>query len=336
MNDRITSPNAARARHQNRAMQDQLLASLDYLTGECAASGLFDLSSYASWRARIVESRARPCCFGAYYDLVTAIDRGRKRQIAALLEEIVHSEPAEASISIIRLGNDCTKRETRRIRRFMGGAGTGASGVRRPKSGLAVAFEQTLREALDWIDRRTPELAEEIDATIREIILVGPDRLGRGAFEGGTSFKLTGALVLNAERDVSVSDLVLTLAHEAGHAVLFGECIDEMLVQNPDTELYWSPIRQAKRPLEGIFHAGFVSGRMLWALDHMDKDSGFSLHEQIDMTTARAEASEVFAECVSIIGQNARLTGTGKRILDDMRDALKNRSPSKPSFQVAS
>ncbi|MEM8636304.1 MAG: HEXXH motif-containing putative peptide modification protein [Pseudomonadota bacterium] len=336
MDTLISAPNAPRARGQNRALQIQLLNSLDYLASECAASGLVDQGEFRAWITAAKSQRLSPACFAAYYDLVAAIEKGRRRKVSRLFKAIMSTPHMEDEITIRRLGDDYASEETRRIRRFMGSEKTGASGVRRPNSRAAKAFEETLRQAIDWIGRRAPELAAEIEASIFEIILVGPNRSGRGEFEGGTCFKLTGALVLNAEREASVADLVVTLAHEAGHAILFGECLDEMLVENPDTDLFWSPIRQSKRPLEGIFHAGFVSSRMLWVLDRMDGDSQFSLHEQIDMTTARADSSQVFAECVSIVGQNAQLTSTGARIFQQMSDDLARRGLAQPGLQAAS
>ncbi|MEO0884017.1 MAG: HEXXH motif-containing putative peptide modification protein [Pseudomonadota bacterium] len=336
MDDLITKPNPERAHRQSAALQAQLRASLSYLAGEAAKAEILDLAQFGDWMDRMIGQRLSPACFGAYYDLIAAMEKGQKRRAAVLFGEITETPVCGTTISIRRLGDDYTAGETRRIRKFMGGAGTGASGVRRPNHRKVARFETVLRDALDWIERRAPELAAEIDASIREIILVGPDRSGREAFEGGTSFKLTGALVLNAERDVDVADLVVTLAHEAGHAILFGECCDEMLVENPDTERHWSPIREERRPLEGIFHAGFVSSRMLWVLDRMEEDPQFSLHEQITMTTARADASQVFAECVSIVGQKARLTATGTRIFGQMRKTQSARDLANRTLRAVS
>ncbi|MEM9667974.1 MAG: HEXXH motif-containing putative peptide modification protein [Pseudomonadota bacterium] len=336
MNDVISRPNPLRAVRMREELNTRLLASLDHLVQETAQYNIVDMPSFSEWRNSIERKEPGPMSYGAYYDLISSIERGRKRSARFLFKEVCNTEPPEASVKICWLGRDYSPRQTRRVRRFMGGEGTGASGVRKPKPRLARKFESTLREALAWIDRRAPELSAEIEATISQIILVGPDRSGKGSFEGGTCFRLAGALVLNAERDASIADLVITIAHEAGHAVLFGECSDEMLVENPDTELHWSPIRNARRPLEGIFHAAFVSCRMLWVIERMEADSGFSLQEQIDMETACADAMQIFQECLEILEKNARFTATGSRIFGQLQNQASEHGVLSPPQSLVS
>lgn len=320
-------PCAETARRNDQMMHDKLVSSLRYLADCMAPIDPTLPRKFEAWITQLPKrTRLAPVVFGAYYDIVSALEADRTQIAQKEFERVLLAQHVAENIQICHLTRDHTRLESRRIRRFMGSPETGASGIRQPKTAQAREFAKQLDEALNWIEKKLPDLFGEIRALIREIILVGPAGNKHSAFEGGTCFRLWGALVLNAERDVTVPELVTTVAHESGHAALFGFCQDEMLVENPDTELHWSPIRQDDRPLEGIFHAAFVSARMVWALRHMLASKDFGAQARRSMEMDVAEATKVYQESVSIVQTAGKLTKTGSAILASTEAYMSARS----------
>ena len=139
-----------------------------------------------------------------------------------------------------------------------------------PPDELFAGFRDQLDGAIALMRSTAPDLADEFNALIRQI-LVANGRAASGAFEfdGASSFLLWGALFLNPTRVHNRVSLVEALAHEAAHNLLFGLSIDDILVLNPETELFTSPLRVDPRPMEGIYHATFVSARMAYAVEKL-------------------------------------------------------------------
>ena len=304
------------ARRNDRGMHEKLLASLSYLADTMAVIDPTLPGRFEAWSKQLSSNaHLTPDVFGGYYDIVSALEFDHRRRARRAFERILLTQPVETGVHIRQLQRDHARTDARRIRRFMGSPETGASGVRKPRKTQANAFATQLDEAFNWIEENVPDMYGEVRALIREVTLVGPEGRNHTAFEGGTCFRLWGALVLNAERDVSVPDLITTLAHESGHAALFGFCQDEMLVENPDSELHWSPIRQEKRPLEGIFHAAFVSARMVWVIQRMLESEDFDIEARLAVASDLEQATNVYQESAEIIRSVGKLTQTGSAIL---------------------
>ena len=141
--------------------------------------------------------------------------------------------------------------------------------------------------AMDLLDRGFPEMAEEIRELLSEIVIaVGPDDPKALTFDGSSSYMLWGAIMLNARGQSSVLDTAQALAHESGHNLLFGKCVNGPLVENDDEEDFAHPLRTDPRPMDGVFHAAYVIARMHQTLERL-LDSGV-LDE--DQTRGGAEA----------------------------------------------
>ncbi|MEL6258122.1 MAG: HEXXH motif-containing putative peptide modification protein, partial [Pseudomonadota bacterium] len=258
-------PNLAQARQNNTLMHEALGRSLDSLIHQVGADILTaNAAQFAAWRTHMSQTPAlRPEVFGAYYELVAALKADRFNDARALWEEIVSAPSSDPKARIYRLGHDYSDAITRRFQKFMGNGKTNAAGIAPASVEDCDDTTVALDAAFGLIERHWPDLLTEFNEIIRDVVLVGSDSETADAFEGGSSFKLWGGLFLNAEWETTPAQLAATLAHEEAHCVLFGACREETLVENPDSELYWSAIRQANRPLEGIFHATFVSARMI-------------------------------------------------------------------------
>lgn len=311
-------PEIFQAEKTNRDMHQGLFESLRYLVDTVSDQDAGLQREFEAWQNSIgPDHRVSSAEFGAYYDTVEALQAGDITAALAFLRRIFLAHPLQRGVQIRVLGRDYDAVDGQRIKNFMGAPETGVAGVTEPDKALADRFEQNLTRAIHWIAGNLPELNDEMNALLSELILVGPVA-GSYEFEGGTCFRLWGAVALNAERKASVADLIVTLAHEEGHAALFGACKSEMLVENPDSEMFWSPIRQTERPLEGIFHASFVSARMTWVLTHMLKSPDFGWFEKRRLKSILKEAEAIQRESADIVRREGRLTETGRTVLEAM------------------
>lgn len=320
-------PSVRQAQQLNLEMHAALAASIQNLADQAANVLSGDTKkALALWTENIDVAKAvPPSTFGAYYDLVTALQSDEFNRADTLIHEIMNAPTPQKTVQVRRLGHDYSVDITRRFQAYMGNGKTDASGIAPPAAKDAEAFTQNLNAALAILDEYCPELAQEFHELIREIILVAPDGSSEAEFEGGTSFKLWGALFLNAECTPTPAQLAVTLAHEQGHAVLFGMCREEMLVHNLDDERFWSPIRQAKRPMEGIFHATFVSARMIDVLLTLRRNMSLSHSDRAKLELDLETSANVYEDGVEIISRHARMTETGHAVFEDMTRTMDNR-----------
>ena len=93
---------------------------------------------------------------------------------------------------------------------------------------------------------------------------------------------------------------------------------------NDPAERQGSPLRDDARPLDGIFHAAFVSAREALALDacltrHEARGAG-NASADVDLLAQSLEES-VFAfwDCCDQLKSHARLSALGEAILQDCR-----------------
>ena len=317
-------PSADQAARFDTAMQTALRESVLNLAGQAKSvlqSDTYDrVADWAAVRPKLTPTT--PAGFGAYYDCVAALMQDEFQRADQALREIVSASATAPRPQIKRLGTDYSPSVVRRFQNCFRSNKTDASGFADCSSRDAERFSVALNRAQDILAKNCPDLFQEFETLIREIVLVAPDGTNDDEFEGGTSFKLWGALFLNAESEASPVELAITLAHEEGHAVLFGMCQDEMLVENMDDERYWSAIRQAERPLEGIFHATFVSARMAYTARAIEADRTLSIGERRQVRDALDQALAIYLDGVPTLTKHARFTKTGKTVFQSMTEAM--------------
>lgn len=96
---------------------------------------------------------------------------------------------------------------------------------------------------------------------------------------------------------------------------LFGLTIDEPLVLNDDRELFASPLRDDPRPMDGIYHATYVSARMHWAMAELLK-CGKLGEEKAAQATDHLDANRRnFWSDYATVMPHARLSETGRLLL---------------------
>jgi HEXXH motif-containing protein len=176
-------------------------------------------------------------------------------------------------------------------------------------------------EAFGVLERAAPEIAAEIRALLTEIVFVSRGSKSIG-FDGATSFFCWGALFLNAETHDSVISMIEGLSHESAHAHLFSLSLGDSFVRNSDDELHASPLRRDPRPLDGIFHAAYVSARMHYAHNRAVEARVLSKSEQKEARKALVASHTAFQNGLKTLNEHASLTPLGDRVMDGARSYM--------------
>lgn len=180
-------------------------------------------------------------------------------------------------------------------------------------------FTDLLTRGFELMQRVLPDLHHEISGIVREVLLARAPQGDKMEFDGASHYQFWGLLMLNPKHHKTPLEVVEVLAHEASHSLLFGLTIEEPLVLNPDDELFQSPLRIDLRPMDGIYHATFVSARMCWAMEKMAMSDLLNETDKANAREAAQKDRENFGKGISVVDAHGRLSDTGARILDDTR-----------------
>ncbi|WP_225029803.1 aKG-HExxH-type peptide beta-hydroxylase [Xinfangfangia pollutisoli] len=188
---------------------------------------------------------------------------------------------------------------------------------------IALATERLTR-ARAIIATATPDWGAELDALLSEVILAVND--GRAGFAGGSVFDLFGAILFNPNTRATISHHLITLIHESSHLLLFAYHLDDEVLLNDPDQLYTSPLRQQGRPMEGIFHAMWVSARMAAfgraLLAAPDLPALMSEDEIAQLRQDTEAARRAYVNGHETVDAHAQLTALGAQIHADAAAAM--------------
>lgn len=180
-------------------------------------------------------------------------------------------------------------------------------------------FSALVHQGMDLLRRGFPDLHAEIEAIVTTLLVAQAPQGAGAEFDGASHYQFWGLVLLNPRHHRTPLAVAEALAHEAGHSLLFGLTVDEPLALNPDDELHASPLRKDPRPMDGIFHAAFVSARMALAMETLADSGVLTASEQALARDAAAADRENFAMGSATIAAHGRLTQTGATILENAR-----------------
>ena len=86
-------------------------------------------------------------------------------------------------------------------------------------------------------------------------------------------------------------------------------------MRNPDDRLYPSPLRADPRPMDGIYHATYVSARLCWAMRRLSEESGLDSETRMAAKTAAEADMRNFAAGHAVVVEHADLTETGQALM---------------------
>jgi len=143
-------------------------------------------------------------------------------------------------------------------------------------------------------------------------------------FGGASSFMLWGLLLFNIDRYSTASKLVDGLVHEAAHQLLFAHSIDGPLVTNAIEERYPSPLRSDPRPMDGIFHATFVTARLHY-MNQKLRDATTDQFAPIDpkmLDEKLCALRDLYFGGLQTVQKFGKLTSTGQQIIQESLDYM--------------
>lgn len=312
-----------RAERIDLRMHRDLAASMRHIQEASRGRIDFDVSRLDRLIDRLDDGeKFPPAVFADYFDLVEEIDAGFIDQARVRFESLANAAPAEAGLAIMPLREESMGDLSERYARMMNDEPDLDISFIEPQRDEAAAFSQRLDQGLALLDQAIPELAGEFRAIIRQIVICGSDPAKQFQFDGGSHSRLWGALFLNARFHPDAVAVAEVLAHESAHSLLFGFCIDEGLVRNDGSQRFASPLRTDLRPMEGIYHATFVSARMHWAMSRLEAcDSLDGDVRRRAGDAARADRDNFFAGA-GVIEAHGDLTATGAALMAGARDYM--------------
>lgn len=304
------APSGARGAALDAAVRTRLAASLTVVAE--AADGVFpcDVPAIRALANAVDAHPVRPTVMMRYAEAVTAIGGGDPVAAAAALRAL--ADPVLRTAAVPRVTT---------LRDEDLGPGGAAAAVRllddEPGQALrlapldAAALAVAGRRVSVALDLLGPDFKAEINHVAPEVLAVRSAPGSAVAFDGATSFYLWGCIALNIEAKPQDVALAEALAHESGHAVLFGLTMGGPIVSNPGTERYVSPLRDDARPMEGIAHATWVLARMHLATATMLESGRLEPRARALAESRLVAIARDYAAGLSVMAEHARFTEAG-------------------------
>lgn len=309
-------PDPDRARRLDQRMQMELASSLRHLDEAAEGAVDYDRSALLRLVDDIEGGTPYPAtAFESYYRLAYALmeedQKGAEREFSRLLR----MEPRRSDFTIQPLNDPKTCPRSEVYVRCMTHDKSLDMGILPPSEKVFTDFQDRFLRGMDLLERAIPELAGEVRGIVHEVVcLVGDSKHGI-QFDGGSHFQLWGALFLNAAFHETDASMVEVIAHESAHSLLFGFCTEEPLVYNDDDELFTSPLRRDPRPMDGIYHATYVSARMHWAMTRLLESGVLSPEDARATTEARIADARNFAAGYEVVKEHGRLSPVGDDLM---------------------
>lgn len=316
----VFNPSRARGEAVNARMRGRLAESLRYILDQTAGHIAVPSAEMARFLTRLEGGPISPLVFGAYCDLVLALDADALGEAERLLEEIAAAPNVLAELRVIELADPRVDAGADRYRRLVDTDESLPFTIEPPPPGKAAAIRALIAEALVLMEAGNPELADEVRALLREIVVAaGPDDPAAAQFEGVSSFLLWGGIVLDVSSYKTPLDMVQALAHESGHNLLFGLCARGPLHANDDNDRYASPLRIDARPMDGIIHAAYVTARMHQSVQRLLDNGVLEAAQKREARDAAIANAKRFAMGMQTVDQHAKLTPLGEAVMGNAR-----------------
>ncbi|MDS9469256.1 HEXXH motif-containing putative peptide modification protein [Paracoccus sp. MBLB3053] len=194
-----------------------------------------------------------------------------------------------------------------------------------PPAGAASVMAEVIAQAESVLAQTAPAWAAELQLLISDIVLaVSGDDSGRQGFAGGSSFDLFGGILMNPLYRADLAHCLMTLIHESSHLRLFCWHLEDEIVLNGPEETFRSPLRRQPRPMEGIFHATWVSARMAVCGETVlsEPNGALTPADEVRLGQDVERARATFRDGVAVVREHGRLTERGKELIEDAQDAV--------------
>lgn len=325
----LPSPDVAKS--VDKTVRERLNTSFPWLAEKYTCLKL-DPAVLAKWNAR-------PSDFGLYFDLASALHHAPDSAAsdenlakAQRLADSVRKDKTPSGLAVKTLGTDhYDPVEIDSLLRWFDLEPENSMALLKLEDDEFQAASAVLTQALTCIETALPDFYGELTMLTTEIIFAKPGPEAKLNFGGASSFALWGAMALNAQAHDHWWDYLPRIVHEYSHNFLFGLAADGQLVTNDPSEGYRSPLRDALRPIDGIYHACYVSARETVAMDKVlaslpALDLGpDAASVEAYCTSIQQRSLAAYHDCKAVLDEHAHMTELGKSILDDTAAAISAR-----------
>lgn len=293
-------PSALRAQGLRRSMDASLLGSVlgQFQDPVAQPSGLV---------------RAKPTDYAAYFDATQACPNPGNLPVWPTPRVVTLAEPFFTATEIASL---CRWWDTEPLNAL----------CLEPIDANALAQAQThVHHALAQLALCAPEMHAEVCTIVTDIVLAQSGAARRMVFGGISSFAAWGAICLNQPLQSHWTEYFKQLVHETAHLLLFAIAREQALVLNAANERQPSALRDDDRPIDGIFHAAFVSAREAYAFDAWLNWLATQTPEAVSSDDmARVEQALecsvlAFWNCCEQLDAHAQLSELGHQVLSQTR-----------------
>jgi hypothetical protein len=317
------APSAERIFFLDQRMRQRLADSLRHIWDR--ANGCLDVPPelFQKFLARLERHPVSPLAFNFYCDTVLALEDDDLARATGLLQELIHLPVSPGGTNISELGDLQKNATARRYANSINTDPTCKFEIFSPSPAVAQTCRAQIKGAFDLMDAGDPVLAAEIRALLREIVLAaGTSEKNTMTFDGASSFMLWGAIIINANRNDGELEMVQMLAHESAHNLLFGLSADEALVENSPEELFSSPLRKDPRPMDGIYHATFVTARMHRSIQCLVESGTLSVPFKEKALQELETDTRLFKQGIETVRQYGKLSPLGAEIMQGASDYM--------------
>lgn len=263
--------------------------------------------------------RQDPGVFARYYDVVGAIDDARFEDARSLISEIIEKAQIEPQYSVIAYREKQLGSDFERFPRLLFSEFTHASPMAAPDDALFQSSCDLIGSGMEIVSCIDPQVHAEIEALVSRIY-VAAQRYGNASrpFGGVTSFMIWGGLFVNATVHQKLWQMVHFLVHEGTHCWLFGVDQNDPLVKNDPRERFTSPLRTDPRPMDGIYHATIVCGRLALFSRNWADSSEIDKEARNETLPLIPILERQFKEGMSVINRDAELSDIGRQLIENI------------------
>ena len=311
-------------RNLDAQIRGALAASLERIQARAShllPGGTFDLEAVCT---RIREGRVSPGAAAAYFELVPALQAG-KLELAAACWRRIGSQPVEVPqlrcepFHAGTLGEDAD-----RYQRLLSIGWAGSQIFAPPNLSEWASFERDVSAALDLLREAVPTWHAELESLLLRIYGAQPAQSDGRGFSGASSRMVWGAIFINVRRHPDRLSIASTVVHEATHQQLFGLSQSQPLTENPPHERYSSPLRNDPRPMDGVYHATYVSARLALFNALFIESPALSPAEKETAEERVPAMRKRFEDGLAIVEKHGKLSPLGRDLLEAASKQLAN------------
>jgi hypothetical protein len=292
-----------------------LSASLQRLQARASAMLPAEIDISEACR-HLQHSRACPGAVAAYYELVAALQAGRRADAAACWRRIAARPVIPDELLALPFTPEVLGEDAARFQRLLSVGWRAPQIFAVPGPAEIDCFKATVPAALQLLSAVAPAWRAELESLLGRIYGAMPTGAAGQGFAGASSRLVWGAVFVNIARNNARVPMLVTLCHEASHQLLFGLSLHAPLTLNPPEQRFVSPLRNDPRPMDGVYHATFVAARLslLYALlrDH----AGLTPPERALAASRVPDMRRRFEQGRAVVDAQGELSPLGRQLLD--------------------